>query len=198
MEDADPPLHRHAHIIRSSEPVPRRIPTEIGGDRPSSTELGATVVALWGLVMLNLLTLVVLLLLTLVVFILLKSVKETSGWKSRDPRPQVGGGGSSVPTPGKLIILLRDFLRDSFKCSDMKSFLIMNGWNCVVYSINENVSDDEWFFSVVQELNRHGLLDARFFKSLIESRPAKKPRITRLAEYFLERDQAPYEPSDWV
>jgi hypothetical protein len=97
-----------------------------------------------------------------------------------------------MTTGGDKIKYLGDFLRASFRPSELDRFLRLNEFNEVADEVNVNVGPNQYFFDVVQALDRRGLVDARFFKCLTEERPRKRVEIERLEENWRgERETRP-------
>jgi hypothetical protein len=93
-------------------------------------------------------------------------------------------------TQGERYRRLRDFFMGSFRPADFQEFLMFQGgeFEEVVRAVNPNVAEAEYFFEVVGELNRRGLIDTEFFNHLAEERPAKRAQIKSLAESWLDED----------
>lgn len=82
-----------------------------------------------------------------------------------------------MATRGEQIRGLRDFFLDAFTASEFEMFLTVNGYREVALAVNQNVGSIAYFFDVVQEFDRRGLIDDAFFDQLRQERPRKGPQI---------------------
>jgi hypothetical protein len=100
-----------------------------------------------------------------------------------------------MATKGEQIGGLRDFFVDSFRASELEMFLTVNGYEEVAAAVNQSVGSIEYFFNVVQALNRRGLIDDEFFVRLRRERPAKDALIRGLQESWLVEGKTSPNPS---
>jgi hypothetical protein len=84
---------------------------------------------------------------------------------------------------------LRDFFADAFTASELEIFLTLKGYGEVACAVNRHVSGLEYFFNVVQTLDRRGLIDEVFFTCLAQERPRKGAVIRSLQESWLASQQ---------
>jgi hypothetical protein len=91
-----------------------------------------------------------------------------------------------MATKGEKYERLRDFLKDSFQSQDLEEFLILNGYKEVAEAVNKDVGMAQYSFTIVQELNRRGLINVGFFDQLATERPRLEARIKSLEEFWLD------------
>jgi tetratricopeptide (TPR) repeat protein len=90
---------------------------------------------------------------------------------------------------------LYEFLRASYRLADFQRFLTFQGGAIadVAEAVNPNVGATGYFFEVVAELRRKGLITAEFFDHLREELPGKEIEIQSLAAFCLDEAQAAWQ-----
>jgi predicted MPP superfamily phosphohydrolase len=97
-----------------------------------------------------------------------------------------GGEATSAPADDlQKAARLADFLADSFTTSGLQMFLKLHGYDDVVISVSPNVEPLRYSSTIVRELDRRGLIDTRFFDSLLRERPRQEALIRDLRESWL-------------
>jgi hypothetical protein len=91
-----------------------------------------------------------------------------------------------MATKGEKHERLRDFLKDSFQPSELDMFLKLKGFAEVAETVARNVGGTEYVFSVVEALDRRGLIDAAFFDHVSKQLPRKEAQIKSLEEIWLD------------
>jgi hypothetical protein len=95
-----------------------------------------------------------------------------------------------MATQGEKIRGLRDFLSDAFTTSELKMFLTVSGYAEVAAAVNQSLGSVDYFFDVVQALQRRGLIDHEFFERLKQERSGKRAPIRVLQQLWGAEDQA--------
>src|SRR5262245_53969358 len=85
-----------------------------------------------------------------------------------------------MATKGEKYERLHDFFLQSFEPPELKMFLRKQDYNRVADAVNPNAGADQYFFDVIEALDRRGLIDAEFFDRLVEERNKKMEEIKRL------------------
>jgi hypothetical protein len=93
-----------------------------------------------------------------------------------------------MATEGQKYERLHDFLKESFKTPEFQRFLRLKGFEEVAEAVDRNVGGTEYFFDVVEALDRWGRIDTEFFDRLAKERPAKETRVRDLKEFWLNGD----------
>jgi hypothetical protein len=84
---------------------------------------------------------------------------------------------------------LHDLFVDSFMASELKNFLLANGYEEVVHAVKEEASAIAYFSNVVQVLERRGLIDEQFFARLARELSLKEAYIRSLQESWLVEEK---------
>jgi hypothetical protein len=114
-------------------------------------------------------------------------------------RPALLAGDSQVAeeprmTEGRRIEALRDFLRDSFRRSQLEQFLTIEGYSDVVRVVGSHEDMTKYAYDVVVELHQQGRIDPVFFDCLARARPGKRPEIERLRNIWLDGNPTDLKP----
>jgi hypothetical protein len=87
---------------------------------------------------------------------------------------------------------LCDLLRESFTAPQFEAFLKFKGYGEVLDAVRTEVSGDQFFFNVVRELNRRGLINEVFFEHLRQERPGKQAEISDAEGFYIPHKLNPY------
>jgi hypothetical protein len=90
---------------------------------------------------------------------------------------------------------LYGFLLESFEPKVFERFLYFRVSAQVVRSVNKNSDAETYFFEIVQQLNRRGLINAELFDLLAKELPGKAKEAESLKELWLGEDEPRSEPS---
>jgi hypothetical protein len=85
-----------------------------------------------------------------------------------------------MPTKGKNLTDLSNFLGGSFTKSELQRFLTEYGHEEVLHEVYSDCADAHYFFEVVLALNRRGEINANFFDYLKKERQQKTTGIQAL------------------
>jgi hypothetical protein len=85
---------------------------------------------------------------------------------------------------------LHDFLKGSFAPSELLMFLKLQGFTEVAAAVDRNIGGTEYFFDVIEALDRRGEIDRHFFDCLTKERPRKAADIEELEALWLDEDRA--------
>ncbi len=85
-----------------------------------------------------------------------------------------------MPAQVERIQEFRDFLMDAFDIKDFHQFLVLSGYKEVADTLNRDVGKSEYFFCVAEEMDKRGLIDARFFELVRQERQTRNSEITAL------------------
>jgi tetratricopeptide (TPR) repeat protein len=102
---------------------------------------------------------------------------------------------SAMATEAERDKKLYEFLRASFRPADFQRFLTFQsgGIADVAQAVNPNDGASGYFFKVVEELRRKGLITAEFFDQLREELPGRETEIQSLAAFCLDEAQAAWQ-----
>jgi hypothetical protein len=95
-----------------------------------------------------------------------------------------------MATEGKKYKSLSQFLTQSLDSFELERFLKFNGYGEVAEAVGRNVGGAEYFFVIIEALDRRGWINDAFFERLKQERPAKAERIDELKAVWLGENEA--------
>jgi hypothetical protein len=99
-----------------------------------------------------------------------------------------------MATKGEQYETLRDFLLQSFSPREFATFLKLKGYAEIAEAVTSHVEGGQFFFDVIEAMDRRGEIDRRFFDCLTRERPRKKAEIAELAADWLGEDPQGSQP----